>query len=149
MEPTTVNPGQDAAAGAFFATFLVFYIIFIVLIIALSIFLYLRFAKKAGWNKWMGLLMLVPLVNFVLFIALAFIQWPVEKEIERLRQKLLQLGQDPYTGTFLDAGFESSSPPSGATQHAQAAPSFYSGTPGSEPEPPKPEPPRNDPAGPG
>jgi hypothetical protein len=32
--------------------------------------------KKAGYSQWLGLLMVVPIVNFVLLYFLAFSSWP-------------------------------------------------------------------------
>lgn len=33
-------------------------------------------SKKAGFSRWFGLLMLVPIVNVVFIWIFAFIQWP-------------------------------------------------------------------------
>jgi len=41
--------------------------------------------KRAGYSWALGLLMLVPLANFIAFLVLAFSKWPVEREVERLR----------------------------------------------------------------
>lgn len=41
--------------------------------------------KRAGYSWALGLLMLVPLANFIVFLILAFSKWPVEREVERLR----------------------------------------------------------------
>ncbi|MDA7086810.1 hypothetical protein PH586_10495 [Pseudomonas sp. SA3-5] len=35
--------------------------------------------KKAGYSQWLGLLMVVPIVNFVLLYFLAFSSWPAER----------------------------------------------------------------------
>jgi hypothetical protein len=42
---------------------------------------------KAGYPGALGLLLLVPLVNLVMFFFLAFSDWPVLKELEALRRK--------------------------------------------------------------
>jgi hypothetical protein len=34
---------------------------------------------KAGFSKWMGLLMIVPLVNFIMILYLGFAEWPVHR----------------------------------------------------------------------
>lgn len=44
-----------------------------------------RIFKKAGHNAAMGLLMLVPAVNLVMMLVLAFSTWPVEREVKTLR----------------------------------------------------------------
>jgi len=35
--------------------------------------------SKAGYSKWLGLLMLVPLVNVIFFLYFAFSRWPILK----------------------------------------------------------------------
>jgi len=35
--------------------------------------------SKAGYSKWLGLLMLVPLVNIIFFLYFAFARWPILK----------------------------------------------------------------------
>jgi hypothetical protein len=42
---------------------------------------------KAGYPGALGLLLLVPLVNLVMFFFLAFSEWPVLKELQALRRK--------------------------------------------------------------
>ena len=43
--------------------------------------------SKAGYPGVMGLTMLVPLLNVVMVLFLAFSEWPVLKEVEALRHK--------------------------------------------------------------
>ncbi|MCL0096956.1 hypothetical protein M1O19_00225 [Dehalococcoidia bacterium] len=38
---------------------------------------------KAGYSKWLGLLMIVPLVNVVAFLVFAFSDWPILREKQR------------------------------------------------------------------
>lgn len=42
---------------------------------------------KAGYSAWMGLLMLVPLVNVVVFLCLAFTEWPVHARMRPAMQQ--------------------------------------------------------------
>ena len=39
--------------------------------------------SKAGFPKYFGLLLLVPVINFIAIYALAFTEWPIEKEMRR------------------------------------------------------------------
>jgi len=48
--------------------------------------------RKAGHHWALGLLMLVPLVNIVVFVHLAVGCWPLEKRFDRARAKLEELG---------------------------------------------------------
>ncbi|GAA5444689.1 hypothetical protein Misp06_02879 [Microbulbifer sp. NBRC 101763] len=52
-------------------------IIFVILLGPLLIFG--SVAKKAGFSRWWGLLLIVPVVNIVLVWVLAFVKWPVEE----------------------------------------------------------------------
>ncbi|WP_439889152.1 hypothetical protein ACSX1C_09140 [Pseudomonas sp. MBLB4123] len=46
------------------------------LLTALVILPFCLIFKKAGYSQWLGLLMIVPLVNLVLLYFLAFSAWP-------------------------------------------------------------------------
>ena len=39
--------------------------------------------SKAGYSKWLSLLMVVPLVNLILLYFLAFSHWPKQEDINR------------------------------------------------------------------
>jgi hypothetical protein len=41
-----------------------------------------RICSKAGYPGALGLLVLVPIVNLILLIFLAFAKWPIERELE-------------------------------------------------------------------
>ena len=45
-----------------------------------------RIFSRAGYSGAMGLLMLIPLVNFAALIKLAFSEWPIHKELRRCRE---------------------------------------------------------------
>ena len=47
---------------------------------------------KAGWSSWWGLLMLVPIVNLATAAFLMFREWPIQREVRELRQRLTQYG---------------------------------------------------------
>jgi hypothetical protein len=49
-----------------------------------------RICAKAGYTAWLGVLVLVPFLNLLLLFFLAFVEWPVQRELEALRQ-----GQGP------------------------------------------------------
>ena len=44
-----------------------------------------RICAKAGYHGALGLLLLVPVANFVLILYLGFATWPVQRELESLR----------------------------------------------------------------
>ena len=51
----------------------------------ISIIAWCMIWKRTGYSWALGLLMLLPLANFIAFLVLAFSKWPVEREVERLR----------------------------------------------------------------
>lgn len=44
-----------------------------------------RIFRKAGFNGALSLLIFIPGVNLLLLLFLAFTEWPVERELRRLR----------------------------------------------------------------
>ena len=44
-----------------------------------------RILGKAGFASWLGILAVIPVVNFGLFLFLAFAEWPVERDLRALR----------------------------------------------------------------
>ena len=54
-------------------------IVFIIVVAALVVWPYSRIFRKAGFSPWLGLLMLVPIVNIVMIFFLAFADWPALK----------------------------------------------------------------------
>ncbi|KCZ85456.1 MULTISPECIES: hypothetical protein [Hyphomonas] len=68
---------NDAAAGTMMIVFGVVYLAIIVLFIVG----YWKIWSKAGFNGAWSLLMLVPLVNLIAFLYLAFADWPIHKRL--------------------------------------------------------------------
>jgi hypothetical protein len=67
----------------------------IVTIIALGIaaFVWSRIFWNAGWGRWTGVLMVVPVVNLLMLGLLAFGRWPVHDRLEALEHELRELRQ--------------------------------------------------------
>lgn len=55
----------------------------VLLVVALSC---CRIYSKAGYHGALGLLMLVPGINVLMLVALAFGRWPIEKQARELRK---------------------------------------------------------------
>ena len=53
-----------------------------------------RIFWKAGWGQWTGVLMLVPIVNVVMLVMLAFGRWPVHDRLEQMENELRELRED-------------------------------------------------------
>ena len=59
-------------------------LLIIVLFGGFIIWPYWRIFRKIGHPGWLGILMIVPFVNFALFLFLAFSKWPLEQRLEEL-----------------------------------------------------------------
>jgi hypothetical protein len=57
-------------------------------ILAVTVLVYCKIFAKAGYCWALGLLMLVPIVNIVLPLVIAFVDWPIQKELSKLKQQL-------------------------------------------------------------
>lgn len=58
-------------------------------LVALFLFsIWWKIFKKAGYSGALGILMFVPILNFILLLILAFSKWPVIKQLEMLQQQL-------------------------------------------------------------
>jgi len=68
-----MDNSSAAAAGALTIGLVVGLVAFIVMMVP-----YWRIVSKAGYNGWLSLLMLVPLVNIVMLFVFAFSEWPIE-----------------------------------------------------------------------
>ena len=71
----------DDASGAFSAGAL--FIAFLLIVVSLVI--YWRIAAKMGYPGWYSLGLLVPLLNLILVLLVAFTEWPIERELTLLR----------------------------------------------------------------
>jgi hypothetical protein len=58
-----------------------------ILLTVLAVVVYCMIFHKAGYSWALGLLMLVPIANIIMVLVLAFGDWPIRKELRRLRQQ--------------------------------------------------------------
>lgn len=77
MEPT-IDPAVAAGMGIFA---MIVWLVTIVITIVVSC----KIFSKAGYSWALGLLMLIPIVNFIMMLVLAFSEWPIQKEIKALK----------------------------------------------------------------
>ena len=111
LDPTAIQAQILAMSGTIAIVSLVFLLI--------AILIWFMIFKRTGMNPWLSLLMLVPIVNFVMLLILAFTEWPVQREARTLRAQLA-------AGTY---------PPPG---YAPAAPTAYGSQLPPPPTPPTP-----------
>jgi hypothetical protein len=78
-------------APTFMFVMMAFGLLVSLLIIVITLVVYCKIAAKMGYSWALGLLTLVPIANIVLFIYLAFADWPIHKELRRLKQRCGEL----------------------------------------------------------
>jgi uncharacterized membrane protein len=59
-----------------------------VLVVLFLFSIWWKIFKKAGYSGALGLLMFIPLINFILLLILAFNKWPIQRQLEQLQQQL-------------------------------------------------------------
>jgi len=84
MENTFPQPAEKVAV-LFSGCFLFFFIIFFLAVTVLMVWAYCKIFQKAGYHWALGLLTLVPIANVVIFLVLAFADWPILKELRALK----------------------------------------------------------------
>jgi hypothetical protein len=86
MEPVYLSHHPDIAP--IFAALLTMLIVFMVLvIIAIKLLIFCKIFSKAGYSWALGLLMMIPIANIIMAFFLAFADWPVRRELRRLKQQ--------------------------------------------------------------
>lgn len=64
-------------------------IAFVVLVtVAVKLLIFCKIFSKAGYSWALGLLILIPIVNIIMVFFLAFADWPIQKELRRLKQQI-------------------------------------------------------------
>jgi len=55
--------------------------------LAIKVLIFCKIFSKAGYSWALGLLILLPIVNIIMAFFLAFADWPIRKELRRLKQQ--------------------------------------------------------------
>jgi UPF0716 family protein affecting phage T7 exclusion len=87
MKVETVTYGPSHGPNAAFG--LCFFGVIILIALAINIVYVIAFCKifaKAGYHWALGLLMLIPVANFIMPLILGFGQWPIYRELDAYRQ---------------------------------------------------------------
>jgi len=68
---------------------IIFFIAFVVLVATIiKILIFCKIFSNAGYSWVLGLLMLIPFVNIIMAFFLAFADWPVCRDLRKLKQQL-------------------------------------------------------------
>jgi uncharacterized membrane protein len=68
--------------------FLLFVALFGLAMFILQVVVFCKIYSRAGYPWAMGFLMLIPIVNFIMMLILAFSEWPIQKQVRQLQQQL-------------------------------------------------------------
>jgi hypothetical protein len=75
------------AAPGFLILLLIMFAFFVGLIaVAIKVLIFCKIFSKAGYSWALGLLILVPIADIIIAFYLAFADWPVQKELRKLKQ---------------------------------------------------------------
>jgi len=81
--PTSLNNLPSLSGTALIVTSVISLVIFIIYIIA-----WWKIFSKAGYSGALSLLLIfIPIANIIVFLMLAFGRWPIQKELDALRQQ--------------------------------------------------------------
>jgi len=83
-----MSPQVSSEFPSVFFVFMALYLFVALVFIVITALVYCKIFSKAGFSWALGLLMLVPIANIVMFFYLAFADWPVHRELRQLRQQL-------------------------------------------------------------
>ena|SRR6266498_2465107 len=85
---------------------LLFILGFTIIMIIVAVVIWWKIFSKAGYSGAMGLLMFIPIVNLIVLLILAFGEWPIQREVQMLRQQLAQQSQAyPAQGVYQQQGY--------------------------------------------
>jgi hypothetical protein len=85
------GPTESQAVVWFALAMLVAFVVLI--IIAIKLLIICKIFSKAGYSWALGLLMLIPILNIIMAFFIAFADWPVQRELRRLKQQQQQIEQ--------------------------------------------------------
>jgi hypothetical protein len=87
MNPQEIPFDVPPEAAGIFAALGVVWLLFVLGMLLLLVIVWWKLFSKAGYSGALGLLMFVPIINFIMMLFLAFSDWPVLKEVRSLRRR--------------------------------------------------------------
>lgn len=81
-----VSHGTHAAPGFLMLLLIMFGFFVGLIVVAIKVLIFCKIFSKAGYSWALGLLILVPIANIIMAFYLAFADWPVQKELRKLKQ---------------------------------------------------------------
>ncbi|MFQ6036587.1 MAG: hypothetical protein ACE5NM_12180 [Sedimentisphaerales bacterium] len=87
MEPVLIPRCGPEMAPVFWVFFAILVALLAMVVVAIKVLIFCKIFSKAGYSWALGLLMLVPIANIIMAFFLAFADWPIRKELRRLKQQ--------------------------------------------------------------
>jgi uncharacterized membrane protein YhaH (DUF805 family) len=87
MEACSFGHSVPEVTPAFAIVFALLAAFIVLVIVAIKLLICCKIFSKAGYSWAFGLLMLIPIANIIMAFFLAFADWPVQKELRRLKQQ--------------------------------------------------------------
>jgi hypothetical protein len=87
MESFVVAQHHPDMAPVLIVLLIVFGILIALIAIAIKVLIFCKIFSKAGYSWVLGLLMLVPIADIIMAFFLAFADWPVQKQLRKLKQQ--------------------------------------------------------------
>ncbi len=81
-----VSHGTHVAPGFLMLLLIMFGFFVGLIVVAIKVLIFCKIFSKAGYSWALGLLILVPIANIIMAFYLAFADWPVQKELRKLKQ---------------------------------------------------------------
>jgi len=83
----TMPPGitEDALVGMM-QTMMLSSLIITLIFTVLTILIFWKIFSKAGYSGWLSLTMLIPIVNLVVLLYVAFAEWPISRQSKEQSQ---------------------------------------------------------------
>jgi len=78
---------QPDVTPVFGVIFFMFMMLIGLIIFGIHILIFCKIFSKAGYSWALGLLILVPIANIIMFLFLAFADWPVQRELRSYRRQ--------------------------------------------------------------
>lgn len=70
-----MDPNMQGSAGV-----VLLQLIFFLIGLAIIVIPFWKIYSKAGFSKWLSLLMIVPLINLIVLYVVAFSAWPAQRQ---------------------------------------------------------------------
>lgn len=87
MEPVFVSRCCSEMTPIFIVLLTMFIVFVVLVVVAIKLLIFCKIFSKAGYSWALGLLLLIPVVNIIMVFYLAFADWPIRKELRRLKQQ--------------------------------------------------------------